>query len=693
MMRINFLIVFFLLASNSFAQDCSSLKENEEYRLDKNNGPLVNSRIQDQDGIGTCYANTSSVALQTALSGNPNVSYLQLAFSHAQINIAPENKGRNSAYRYSDDNEGKKGESLIDGGRVCETIEAAKSDKIGGVCSRDDVALEKSLFNPKTNNSTDSLNVQKQIIAAVSDYYDSIKDKFGINPSATKEEIANRTLAFTNYKHALGNMIRANQMNFPRKVCLKPDLTNALKVYKNLIAKQYIYFKNKYGEDRFSRSYEKVRGKTNPDLNRYLYYLHMGGVSSGSSNELKINVDEKIIKTLEKNYIEKLLSPNPPKDAIIAFRSALMKVENQKDAAITNKLITGLGPADIELLQKDYHRYVKKDLAECMRNNSNEYYKNDDGFIKDYANDSCLKNYLPQGKNFQSLLNILDKDNLSNIKAINTFINKLPTASYEEAMRAIVAPECSDDQKIKIPSNLKCESKNFNYTSELRNKLVSDKKMSYMEIDDKIKAEEEKEKQQILSAKRSESIVIENKYAGKTDRNSIESKKTEYDILENKTNVKMAKVHSKAAALIPRQLMGEKEQDVWNNYISSTKENFNNDAIHLLKNEKQAIPLTLCTRVFNSPNAAALRDGRCDQDSADGNYQSVGGIHSVAVIGVRCQKGKFNYLIQNSWGDWDSIKNAKNANGTQHFEHEYGKAWMSADELMNNFFDYQKITK
>lgn len=148
-----------------------------------------------------------------------------------------------------------------------------------------------------------------------------------------------------------------------------------------------------------------------------------------------------------------------------------------------------------------------------------------------------------------------------------------------------------------------------------------------------------------------------------------------------------------AAAKIPKDIAGADEPRYWNAYVQNNKREFNSDAINLLKNQKQAIPITLCTRMFTQLDSQALRDGRCEKDGADNTYQSVGGYHAMTVVGVRCQKGKLNYLIQNSWGDWESIKSAKNADGSQHFEHEFGKAWMNEDEVMDNSYGYQKISK
>ena len=69
----------FFMSFNLAAQDCGNIANGQVVRLDEAGGSLQNSKVQDQDGLGTCYANTASVLLQSALPNNPDVSYINLA--------------------------------------------------------------------------------------------------------------------------------------------------------------------------------------------------------------------------------------------------------------------------------------------------------------------------------------------------------------------------------------------------------------------------------------------------------------------------------------------------------------------------------------------------------------------------------------------------------------------------------------
>ncbi len=77
----------FLIYTTSFsllAQDCGSVKDGVVVRLDEEGKPLHKARVQDQDGIGSCYANTASLMLQASLPDGPEVSYLNLALQYGE---------------------------------------------------------------------------------------------------------------------------------------------------------------------------------------------------------------------------------------------------------------------------------------------------------------------------------------------------------------------------------------------------------------------------------------------------------------------------------------------------------------------------------------------------------------------------------------------------------------------------------
>ena len=73
-------MVALLISSPLWAgEDCADLKNGESLRLDEKGKSLENFKVQDQDGVGTCYANTTSLILESLLDNHPQVSYLQVA--------------------------------------------------------------------------------------------------------------------------------------------------------------------------------------------------------------------------------------------------------------------------------------------------------------------------------------------------------------------------------------------------------------------------------------------------------------------------------------------------------------------------------------------------------------------------------------------------------------------------------------
>ena len=78
-MKIALLTMFLTLSATALAQNCGEMQNGEIIRVDEGNKSLANFRVQDQDGLGSCYANAASLLLQSALPNNPEVSYLHLA--------------------------------------------------------------------------------------------------------------------------------------------------------------------------------------------------------------------------------------------------------------------------------------------------------------------------------------------------------------------------------------------------------------------------------------------------------------------------------------------------------------------------------------------------------------------------------------------------------------------------------------
>ena len=71
-------LLLLTLSLNTYALDCGGIPEGQVFRLDQGDGPLSKAAVQDQDGVGSCYANQSSLLLQSVIPDHPNLSYLNL---------------------------------------------------------------------------------------------------------------------------------------------------------------------------------------------------------------------------------------------------------------------------------------------------------------------------------------------------------------------------------------------------------------------------------------------------------------------------------------------------------------------------------------------------------------------------------------------------------------------------------------
>jgi hypothetical protein len=98
---------------------------------------LRNFELQDQDGMGTCYANSLSAMLEANLPGNPQVSFQQIAMNHGMSLYSPR-RGRAHGMR-----PGPNGSNIFisEGGLTCAAFEASR--RRGFLCQRDSVPIER----------------------------------------------------------------------------------------------------------------------------------------------------------------------------------------------------------------------------------------------------------------------------------------------------------------------------------------------------------------------------------------------------------------------------------------------------------------------------------------------------------------------------------------------------------------------
>ena len=215
------LVLSFLFMSAFVEADCKmsngrtlvSVPENEEVSLFESGKSLSGHKIQDQDGLGTCYANTTSAVLKSVLPNNPDVSYVHAALE-SSTNGWMQNwsRGKNN-YIKSDNND------LTYGGYFCDTVAALK--KSGGACPVSHSILE--------NKELIDSNIQIELMKNLGTYFDSV-NKVRNDPAKLQNLKQNLAKVINSVNMERGKVIQACEAEKRKEIPLKKALEEALSV-------------------------------------------------------------------------------------------------------------------------------------------------------------------------------------------------------------------------------------------------------------------------------------------------------------------------------------------------------------------------------------------------------------------------------------------------------------------------------
>lgn len=159
-----------LMSSFAIAQECklgdgTVLKDGEKHSLTDKDEKLANHKTQDQDGLGTCYANAASVMLKSVLPEAPDVSYTHAAIVGSSQANWKEGKGE-YVRKFKSNKKGVKDEyeDFTSGGTMCSTFNALQ--KNGGACAKSDSILE--------NRALLSQEAQVRVMTGLGSYFDHL---------------------------------------------------------------------------------------------------------------------------------------------------------------------------------------------------------------------------------------------------------------------------------------------------------------------------------------------------------------------------------------------------------------------------------------------------------------------------------------------------------------------------------------
>lgn len=180
-----------LLPLGAVAKDCVfsnkvTLKAGATKSLyDAPKGSLQTHKMQDQDLLGTCYANAGSVALKSVLDGNPDISYVHAGFVAAQNSSQEwkDGKGKYIVGKQQDEKGKDVDEDFTSGGSTCQMVEQLKKHK--GACPKSFSLIE----NHDILNARD----KSKAVWGLGNYFDNLNHLRRTNDTAGLEKLKGDT--------------------------------------------------------------------------------------------------------------------------------------------------------------------------------------------------------------------------------------------------------------------------------------------------------------------------------------------------------------------------------------------------------------------------------------------------------------------------------------------------------------------
>ncbi|MBC7713070.1 MAG: hypothetical protein H7177_07010 [Rhizobacter sp.] len=470
-------LLIFIVSFNAWSMDCDGIPEGTVIRLDKDGKSLEKAAVQDQDGIGSCYANQAALLLQSAVPGNPNLSYLNLGLYYTNDKSLKEKRSKGDKLFTRD---GKKldgtvapeNNSEVNGGYSCDAINLAldrqkKSGK-GSICKAEDVNLEHSYFDAKTGNNLDLTFEQEKTLASASRYMNTYQKRFGYSfdkDSAKAEVLRRQREDADTFSVALTNFVKNNSDEFLVKQCTKLDPEKAAKILNNTITRALLANTKCYND--------KFRMQTNtPDCKSYdmlgsVYTIQKGDNTRTLEFQLLPGVKADLIKALPELY-----KPDGNVDGLMSgMNSILAKNDRSKPAPAQREkfyknLLSMMSPEDKKTLSDDYDRVALQKVDDCKKENVLNYFKDKENFLTRAKEDSVLCKYGDLLERVNDMAGILPAKTFNNMSGFVDFLTKKAGLNYDEALMGLIASDCTPEKRIQIPENLKCEKNYMSFTPE-----------------------------------------------------------------------------------------------------------------------------------------------------------------------------------------------------------------------------------
>jgi len=705
------LFLIFLIPIFSYAQDCGSVKDGVVIRLDHEGNSLAKSKVQDQDGIGSCYANTASVMLQAILPNNPDVSYINLALQNAEkFNVA---KPGSFAFMKDD-------KLLLNGGFICDVFKSAKDN--GGVCNRKDVPLENIIFNSKVDGFHDANFIQQEVITKVSTYYDQVnlifnKHNLNLKKISSIESKLTPKPGQINYEASYPEEIKVNnETKIETRMEPKKEgfFSSIGKAFKNFFGS--IFNKNPAEKSKetvndpllITKELEREKNaeKKSPDKKTENDELNSSSVLPPALAQVEMadSPDESIednsenqsnFKRSKFEKLKKLKRPLTPKEN---YQLALYNLFQKKPEDFSLKNCEVLDPANALALsqnlagliyndyQKGLHTSVKWDLRNILYSGFSTSKVGEtetinffiDDKLKKIINEKYLKSFretpapksgkeaflkavktlMSKSTTDKDLENILDKLDSNVLGLLEDDYNRYVKLDYSKCKQDKITYLLSPDGFIKDFQQDQCLANYSTLTKGLSDMISGLSKSSLNDFEKVVDA--------ILSA------------PDLNYEDALTKSLAPACNAENKIQIpKNYSCNSKDIELAPESFDGTEKEKI---NIATETNKFRQDLVKSIGAETP-VGVSLCTIFFQEDSSYNYNKTKKCEVNREHSF------HAVSVIGYRCQKGKMDYLIQNSWGEW------RNLNSAIERDSKYGKAWFSEESMMKNSYNYSIMSK
>jgi hypothetical protein len=476
----------------------TTINDGESVSLFENGKSLANFKVQDQDGLGTCYANATTAILTTFLPNNQTPSYIHAALAHGAI-------GWRGKWQPSDAKKEiiKNGDFIGDSGNFCASLEAMKT--AGGACPSEFSYLE-STKNVNQSVGVDNENFQKEVLKVLGNYFDQIQDKT-LN-SETQKNTLNDLKQLTSFidkkrdefkKSCLDNTIENPGSQNPIESMIlvnidfallqeNPDYDKKCDEFLLEVAKRVASPESKIESDKYKfklkdetkflydqlirndKDYPKIKDALEKDDYFKKYELHDYNYRSENdfSKDTQKNfkdiiqrINTEIISAIENEVLNDHYSPEDEviirKECNVANGNIFTSAFNarKKDEVLTNNFIKQIATS-----QKKF----------CAQENLNQFLADSETFLNEYSNEPlfCKNHSLP----ISSLVSVLAPLIKINQNLSDDFIQRLAPNKVLDLnnFASVLFPGCEKKENLIDISKFSCASFSMcNYRNNFEN--------------------------------------------------------------------------------------------------------------------------------------------------------------------------------------------------------------------------------